>query len=154
MKRQQRTVGAVIAIPLPNGFYSYGRILKHGDFAFYNFSSNGISVDYGQVIQSKILFIRAVFDDIITRGRWMKVYRAPIESELDNLPNKYIEDALAPGNYSIYNPNTGVITPATKKECEGLEVAAVWQAWQIEEQLMDQFFPHLPAAERKVTHTS
>lgn len=154
MKRQQRTVGAVIEIPLPNGYYAYGRILKEGDFAFYDFVSEVESVDYTKVLQSKVLFIRAVFNDVITQGRWLKVYKASVEPALDDLPNKYIEDALLPGNYSIYNTNTGEITPATKAECDGLEVAAVWQPWQIEEQLMDYLFPNLPVAERKVVRPS
>ena len=39
MKRQQRTVGAVIAVPLPNGYRAHGRILKNASFAFYDFVS-------------------------------------------------------------------------------------------------------------------
>jgi len=153
MKRQHRTVGAVIEIFLPNGYRAYGRILKNAAFAFYDFVSKDEVSDYAKVLKSEVLFVCAAFDDIITRGHWLKVFKAPIEPSLEELPNKYIEDALSPGNYSLYNANTGDITPATKADCEGLEVAAVWQAWEIEERLMDYFFPHLPVSERKTLHT-
>jgi hypothetical protein len=146
MKRQQRTIGAVITIPLPNGYRAYGRILKNAAFAFYDCISQDELAEVEQILQSNVLFIVAAFDSIIHQGRWLKIYKAPIEPILENLPKKYIEDALAPGHYSLYDANTGEITPATKQECQGLEEAAVWEGWHVEERLMKHFFPNSPSS--------
>ena len=42
-------------------------------------------------------------------------------------------------NFEIYNPNTGEIKKATKKECEGLECTAVWTANHLESRIEDHF---------------
>lgn len=39
----------------------------------------------------------------------------------------FMEDQINPGNFSLYNPNSGEITKATKEECYGLERASVWE---------------------------
>ncbi|HMZ65402.1 MAG TPA: hypothetical protein PK079_06250 [Leptospiraceae bacterium] len=39
MKRQKRTKGAIVEIPLNNGYHTYGRVLKSG-MAFYDLKSN------------------------------------------------------------------------------------------------------------------
>lgn len=147
MKRQQRTVGAVIAVPLPNGYRAYGRILKNAAFAFYDIISPDENVAVERILHAKVLFIVAVYDSVMHRGRWLKIHKASLEPELENLPKKYIEDIMAPGHYFLYDANTGEITPASKQECQGLEQAAVWQGGQVEEQLMNHFFPNNPPSE-------
>jgi hypothetical protein len=100
MKRQQRTIGAVITIPLPNGYRAYGRILKNAAFAFYDCISQDELAEVEQILQSNVLFIVAAFDSIIHQGRWLKIYKAPIEPILENLPKKYIEEYRR--NYARY----------------------------------------------------
>lgn len=116
MKRQQRTVGAVIAIPLPNEHYAFGRILKNAAYAFYDFLSQDQRPEIHRIVHSRVLFIIAANDYRVHQGEWLKIHKAPLEPELETLPNCYVEDVLAPGNYSLYDANTGEITPATKEE--------------------------------------
>ncbi len=65
-KRQQRTVGAIVKIPLANGYHSYARILED-DLAFYDiYTQQDESEAY--ILARPILFVAMVFDDIITKG--------------------------------------------------------------------------------------
>ena len=141
MKRQHRTIRAIIAILPPNGYQAYRRILKNATYAFYDFVSKDDNVDYKQILLKDILFIIAAFDNIITSGHWEKVYKAPVEPELEILPNKYVQDILNPGIFFIYDANSGKMFPASKEECAGLEDASVWGASEVEDRLMKHFFP-------------
>ncbi len=60
----------------------------------------------------------------MTSGKWEIVDSRPFSNEKDAFPPpKYIKDAIS-GKYSIYY--MGEIRKSNQSECEGLEVAAVW----------------------------
>jgi hypothetical protein len=138
-KRQQRTVGAIVKIELGDGYHSYARILDKANYAFYNLRTNEEISDLNYIISKQILFIIAVYDDVVTKGRWLKIGKLPIEDSLQILPYKYIQDKQKPGSFELYNSNTGKSEPASKEECKGLECAAVWEANHIEERIRDHF---------------
>ncbi len=139
MKRQRRTVGAVVEIDLEDGFYSYARILDFASFAFYDIRSPDKRTDINHIVSYPILFIVAVYNDVITRGRWLKIGSIPLEEQLRVLPMQFVQDALHPSRFSFYNPNTGQMTPANKEHCKGLERTAVWDAHHIEDRIRDHY---------------
>ena len=55
----------------------------------------------------------------------------------------FIQDALNPTNFELYNPNTGEIVPITKNEIIGLERAAVWDKNHVEDRVRD-FYNNVP----------
>ena len=63
-KRQQRTIGAVVKIPLENGFHTYGRILEV-ETAFYDIHTKK-DLPTEEIIEAPVLFITTVYDDAIT----------------------------------------------------------------------------------------
>ncbi len=134
--RQQRTPGAILKIDLGDGYHSYARILGKANYAFYDLKTKVDIKDMSEIVSKPILFIVSVYDDVITRGRWLKVGKLPLEESLQSLPFKFIQD-LYTGELEQYNSNTGEIKPATKAECEGLERAAVWEADHVESRLRD-----------------
>lgn len=92
------------------------------------------------VIQnSKILFISAVYNHVITNNKWQIIGVKPLESSLSILPLQFIQDPIKPDQFSIYNPNSGSIYDANKSDCIGLERAAVWQPENVEARLIDYF---------------
>ncbi|WP_065814182.1 immunity 26/phosphotriesterase HocA family protein [Hymenobacter sp. DG25B] len=139
MTRQRRTIGAVVEINLLNGYYGYGRIVGDASFAIYDLYIPHPLTNLEQIIERPILFIVAVYDDAVTSGRWRKVGSAPLPAMLRTLPLKFIQDALKPESFSLYDPNTGEITPATKETCKGLERASVWEAEHVEERIRDHY---------------
>ena len=52
---------------------------------------------------------------------------------------QFIQDALNPIMFSLYNPNTGEITDTTKDKVLGLEAAAVWEAEHVESRVKDYY---------------
>ncbi len=136
-KRQQRTVGTIVKIPLANGYHSYARILED-DLAFYDiYTKQDESEAY--ILALPILFVAMVFDDIITKGYWEKVSKAiPIEEKLkpENLPLMYRQDIFTKKFELVYLDR---LEPATAEQCKGLEEWAVWTAQGIEHRLNEHF---------------
>src|SRR5258706_7325521 len=134
-----RKEGAFIEIKLPNGKFSYGRILPKANYGFYEIYSDSKVSDIGEIERKKILFIVAVYKDAITKNRWKIIGTSPLEKTLLVLPLKFIQDELEPFYFEIYDPNSGNIRPAKKEECIGLERTAVWEPEHVEERIIDYF---------------
>lgn len=135
----RRKEGSFVEIELSNGKYSYGRILKNASFAFYEIFANNKIVDINNIKDKNILFTIAVYNHAITKNRWKIIGFLDIEDKLRTLPMKFIQDAINPTQFEIYNPNTGEIKSAQKNQCLGLERAAVWEPEQVEDRIIDHF---------------
>jgi Immunity protein 26 len=140
MGSPQITVGAVIELDLQNGYYAYGRILEGADYGIYDYYSTQQikSLDLDAVINSPFIFIIAVYNHAINSRRWIKIGKVP-SSSLAQQPLKFIQDALNPKQFSLYDPITGSIKPASKHECTGLECASVWEPEHVEERICDHY---------------
>lgn len=134
-----RKEGAFFEIVLPNGKFSYGRILPKANYAFYDIYEYQRITDIEKIQAKEILFIISVYKFAITKGRWKQIGSKELESKLQVLPLKFIEDKLHPGHFEIYNSNTGETEPVTKDKCLGLERAAVWEPEHVEERIIDHF---------------
>jgi Immunity protein 26 len=138
-KRQRVTEGAILEINIENQYYTYAQILTESDCAFFDFKSTEQLKDFSILEKSNILFIVAVYSYIINQGMWIKVGKIDIRNDLKVKPMKFIQDALNPTKFRLYNPNSGEMIPATKDECKGLEVAAVYRAEHIELRISDYY---------------
>ncbi|WP_349408766.1 Imm26 family immunity protein [Pseudalkalibacillus sp. SCS-8] len=120
-KRKRIKIGDVYAIPLPNGKYAFGRIFKDAGIGIYNYIGDNIE-DIPKVEEYQ--FIVGVYDYVLKSGDWAVVGNRPFKSDDEAYPPpSCIIDSIS-GEYSIYHK--GETRSATKSECEGLEVAAVW----------------------------
>ncbi len=137
LKRQQRTVGSIVKIPLENGYHTYARVLDC-NLAFYDCrTKEDLLPDV--IVKSPVLFVVSVFSDIITQGYWLKVGKVlPIESHLIELENQpvYTEDFIT-GAYTIYHQGKQI--PATLQDVIGLESFTVWDYRSIEERINDHY---------------
>jgi len=136
-KRQQRTVGAIVKVPLEDGYHTYARILEQASFAFYDSRTYNDVVDLQEIISKPVLFITAVNDYAITQGYWLKIGKIPLEKKLQILPAQFIQDPICPDQFSILESDGFTIRPATREECIGLERASVWPPEAIEQRLND-----------------
>ncbi|MBN9284151.1 MULTISPECIES: Imm26 family immunity protein [unclassified Flavobacterium] len=139
MKKQQITKGAILEINIENKYYTYAQILENAGYAFFDYRTEVPLKEFSVLENKKILFIVAVYNDVITQGRWLKVGKLNIREEIRKQPMKFIQDALNPENFELYDPNTGEITPTTKKHIKGLERAAVWEAHHVEDRIRDYY---------------
>ena len=138
MAKQRVTEGAILEINIEGEYFVYAQILNGGT-AFFDFKSTEQLKDFSILEKSNLLFIVAVYSYIINQGIWLKVGKSSIRKDLKVLPMKFIQDALIPSKFRLYNPNTGEMTPVTKDECKGLEVSAVYEAGDIEQRISDYF---------------
>ena len=138
MKKQRWTLGAIIKIPLTLSKHSYGQLLDKNSVAIFNINTDK---DYAleNILNTESLFIVAVYNRVITSGRWPKTFKADLRKEFRILPLKFIQDPVDTDNYELYDPNTGEIRKSDKKSCLGLECSAVWEADHVESRIIDHF---------------
>lgn len=134
-KRVSLRRGSIIAIPLPDGMYGYGILLRNPMVAFFDYFSDRI-VDTKSIQTQSIAFTIAVMNQPVKDGDWPIIGRAPLTNELMQEPLFYKRDRFT-GKLTIYRDSTGEEFPATKEQCVGLECAAVWSANHVTDRLMD-----------------
>ena len=132
-KRRRRRIklGDVYAIPLPNGKYAFGRRFKDAGIGIYKHIGQSIkdtpkTEDYQ--------FIVGVYDSVLKSEHWTVVDNRPFESEDDAFPPPQCVIDQVYGKYSVYHK--GIMRKATKAECEGMEIAAVWDEHHIIDRIM------------------
>lgn len=123
LKRQTRTLGSIVKVPLENGFHTYARVLGV-ELAFHDLRTKEEIKDLEQIITSPILFITTVNYYAITKGLWVKVGKISLEDYPVNIPPQFGQNPLNPEEFFI--EENGFRRLATKDECKGLERLAVW----------------------------
>lgn len=136
VKIQKRNLGDIVRIDLADGFLSYARVLKEATFSVYDCHTLE-ELPIVEILARPILFQVAVMDWAIKKARWIIVGNVPLESSLAILPPKFIQDSIDKTQFSIYE--NGQIRPATRKECIGLECAAVWDPTHVEDRIRDHY---------------
>jgi len=137
-KRQQRTVGAIVKVPLEDGYHTYSRILTD-TFAFYDVRTKTDIADLKEIISKPILFNILVDNYAVTKGHWLKIGFLPLEENLKVSPRFYIQDAIHNDRFSILESDGFTIRPATRDECVGLERLASWYPELVEERVNDYY---------------
>jgi hypothetical protein len=134
-KRIKRIEGDVVKIPLGDGTHVYARTLQDASFAFYDARvSEELAVEW--VVTRPILFYLAVMDSAVKGGRWPVIGNVPLDGTIVR-PPQFIQDLHNRNSFSIYRD--GIITPASREECVGLERASVWEPEFVEERLRDHY---------------
>jgi Immunity protein 26 len=139
MKRQQITIGSILEINIANEYFIYAQILKNASYAFFDFKSKNKIEKIEVLFYVPVLFITAIYNDVVNKGMWLKVGKLKIRPEFNELPLKFIEDPIKPNTFRLYDPNTGEMTPTTLDKIIGLERAAVWEGNAIEERIRDYY---------------
>ena len=135
LKRQQRTVGAVVKIPLEGGFHSYARILETR-MAFYDARTReDLAID--EIVKKPVLFIVIVEDYVINQAYWLKIgKKLPIEAHLLEFKPFYTEDIFTGKHHIVVGIEQ---IEVSKEEIKGLESFTWWTHVGIEKRLNDHF---------------
>ncbi len=134
LKKQQRTIGAIVKIPLEKDYFTYARILETKIAIYDTYTQEDLTEK--EILSKPILFIVAVFDSAITKGHWKKISKAiPLEDNLknENLPPMFKQDIFTKKLELVYYDR---FEPATEEECNGLERWSVWTAEGIEKRII------------------
>ena len=132
-KRKKIKLGDVYAIPLPNGKYAFGRVLKDAGIAIYSYIGES-KEDLPKTEDYQ--FIIGVYKDILVSGQWDVVNNRPFDDEDEAWPPPQCMIDKISGKYSIYYK--GEMRDASNFECEGLEIAAVWDVHHIIDRIMGE----------------
>jgi len=136
MKRQKRTVGAIVKIPFDGKWFTYGQILDDAEVAVFD-ARTDCELPMDEITGRAMICRVAVSYHAITKDRWLKVGKSPISEVIKAPVPKYIQDILKPDRFEIYC--NGEIRPSTREECIGLERAAVWEPEHVEERIRDHY---------------
>lgn len=141
--RRRRIPGQIVEIGLGQGKKSYARVLNEPLFAFYDKiydASNELNPS--QMIELPVAFKIDVMNSAVTTGRWPVIGRIDLSPDLEEVA-KFCKQDIVTGALFIYQEVPDLAPyferPATIEECEGLEVAAVWDAEHVEDRLRDHF---------------
>lgn len=130
-KRLRYRLGIVYAIPLPNGKFGFGRTMEDAGFAVYkHIGESQIDTPNTEEYQ----FIVGVYRQSLRSSGWVVIENRLFNSDEDPFPPpQCIVDKIS-GQYQIYH--RGEMRNASQEECEGLEIAAVWDADHIIDRIM------------------
>lgn len=131
MARKKYQLGDVFAIPLPNNKFAFGRLYKESCIAVYEYIGTSIS-DIPK--REEYHFTVGVYQDVLKSREWKVVDNRPFKSDEEAWPPPMCVIDSISGKYSIYHK--GEFINATKADCEGLEVAAVWDMTHIIDRIM------------------
>lgn len=136
--RQRMTVGSILEIPIFNEYFVYAQILPCKQSAFFDYRSKEPLREFDVLENIPVLFYLSVYTHVVSRGVWLKVGKIPLREEFKIVPLEFIYDKFQK-KFSLYDPNTGIITPSDKEQVRGLERAAVWDSNHVEERIRDYY---------------
>jgi Immunity protein 26 len=137
VKRQRWTYGAIVTVPLGEGYHSYAQMLGEPEYAFFDCRTRDeMSVE--AIVACPVLFRLWVMRHAHSKGRWQKVGTAPVSAPLQERVLRYNQDALRPQDIRLtYDGCSGPL--GSLADCEGLECAAVWDPEHVEDRLRDHY---------------
>jgi hypothetical protein len=128
--------GSFLRIPLADGSFGYGRVLKMPHDAYYDYRTGTPDSDLDRIASVPILFKIAV-RHMDERG-WEVIGWRRLEEQFSQPIVQFMQDI---GNFrdcTIFD-TAGNSRRAEPQECIGLECAAVWEEENVEERLLDTF---------------
>lgn len=133
---QKARTGDIVRIRLDDQGHGYARALGRAVFAFYD-GRHTYAMAVVDVLKLPILFTIPVADSAMTKGRWLVDGNVALEPALAVPARFFMQDLMDAEKFRI--SQGGVIRPASRSDCAGLERSAVWTAEQVEDRLRDHY---------------
>jgi hypothetical protein len=128
--------GNIIEIHVHDEYYVYAQVLQGDNIAYFDAKYILPVQNLSNIDTERVLFVLgSSIDKAIRTGRWRVRGKLPINSKLQKLPLQFIQDAINPNKFSLYDCETGEITQTTREVCEGLERCAIWYDNHIEDRI-------------------
>lgn len=140
--------GDIVRVPINDKEHTYLRKLPGFLIAMYDCKTTEEIGDLNYIVSTPILFIVTVYRTDLAEGEWRKVGSLALEHYLTKEPAFFIKEIGTTDSYRIYE--NGNMRPATKEECEHLEINAVWSAQNLKDRLNDIYYGD-PDRKRKQT---
>lgn len=131
-RSRKNRVGEIVMIPIEEGNFAFGQVLKEPLVAFFDVTAKG-ELPIETILRSRIIFAIWVMNRAISKGGWRVIGHADVPPGVDQSPPFFKKDAIS-GNLSITLDGSEEI-PATRDEVSSLERAAAWEADHVAERL-------------------
>jgi hypothetical protein len=116
---QDHKPGDIVAIPLPEGGYAFGKLFKGDNIGIYGFISESI-LPLDEVTKHGILFFSGVDNKAITSGGWPVIGNQPFQHEAESWPPPtFAQDLVDRSRFRV--TDQGNIKEAKPYEIAGLE---------------------------------
>jgi hypothetical protein len=128
--------GSFLRIPLADGTFGYGRVLKLPDDAYYDYRTDTPDSDLVRIASKPILFKISVRH--MKNRAWERIGWRELEEQFSQPIVHFMQDI---GNFrdcTIFD-TSGNSRRAEPQECIGLERSSVWEEVGVEERLLDTF---------------
>lgn len=141
--------GSFLRVPLADGTFGYGRVLKLPHDAYYDYRTDTPDSDLERIASKPILF--KIMVRHMEERAWELIGWRDLEEQFSQPIVHFMQDI---GNYldcTIFD-TAGHERSAKPQECIGLERSAVWEEAGVEERLLDAFMrrPNADVEELKV----
>ena len=136
LKSSAPAVGDFVQIPLSDGRFAFGRVLRAPLMAFYDLQTS-MPVEASEVEKHKIIFKIWVMNKAINGGRWKVFDNHKLDAKLLVEPKFFKQDPISK-EFFIHG-STSPDIPTSLEECRDLERAAVWSAEHVEDRLQNHF---------------
>jgi hypothetical protein len=127
-KKQKYKVGLIVAIPLPDKRFAYGKVFNDLDVGIYDFMSDEIeSVEH--VVKKRILFFNAVTDRAIKNGTFIVIGEQPFPNE-ETAWAPAMAMGIFPEDHSVgmlHIAHKGNFLAATPKQADGMDIRVFCQ---------------------------
>lgn len=134
--RQRVRIGDVVAIPLPDGWFGYGRVYRDAAIGVYDLTTPEV-VDVSKVVSRPMAFWTGCFSTAMASGQWRVIGGDAFRNAEEAWPPpNYIQDIVSPGRFEIYHK--GEIRPATEDEVQGMEEAKVLKPGEVVVRIMNE----------------
>ena len=132
-KRIRIKTGDIIAIPVSENKYAYGRVFKDSSIGILEVLSDGIdeTIDFST---QEVVLVAGIFDTAIKSGEWPVIKNCPFNNQDEAWsPPRFIRDPINPNKYRIYHK--GEMQSATKEDAEGLDQFLMFKPDQLIERI-------------------
>ena len=127
-KRQKYKVGQIVAIPLPEGRFAYGKVFNNLAVGVYDFLSDQIE-PVEQVVKNGLLFYSAVTDRAIKHGAFTVIGEQPFPDE-ESAWAPAMAAGIFPEDHSIgmlHITHKGHYLPASPDQAAGMDICVLCQ---------------------------
>ncbi|MFE8600357.1 immunity 26/phosphotriesterase HocA family protein [Archangium violaceum] len=128
--------GSFLRIPLADGSFGYGRVLKLPHDAYYDYRTDTPDSDLDRIASKPILF--KIMVRHMEERAWELIGWRKLEDQFSQPIVQFMQDI---GNFrdcTIFD-TVGNSRRAEPQECVGLERSAVWEEVGVEHRLLDSF---------------
>jgi hypothetical protein len=137
-KRQRFLAGAIVKIPMGDGFHTYGRLLVSPFVEIYDFRTRDEVIDLEMILAKPVLFTLSVHKSALYPGEWEIIGKLPFDEKEVKIPLHFWQNDSDLMDCQLKDRFDNFY-PATIKDCRGLERIVNWDPHHVVDRIRDHY---------------